>query len=468
MEPKYYISPYSGRVIKSTGKLFNQLKEDGFIVDKHKCFYNIRTAERCLNKILSLYPYISYPPSKFIGIPRTYQKGPARAFVCDEENVIGIVDKNGKMKKLITPIPQTQELLQVKDPLNVLPKVLPKKEVVEEETQMAIENQLQEKEKLPEMSIIYNPVQDDFVPIKKETDVEEQKEILQAVNQELVPLQLPPIKEQGNVSGAIVDKESNQLIGIIDTANQIKVFREPISIAIDEKTEDLDTESESDIDIGTEPETDIKLESEPEIELESEPEIELESEPEIELESEPEIELEIELESEPEIELESESESEPEIELESESEPEIELESKSESESEPESESVTESESESEPEIELDSKAESEPEIKLDSGSETKSEIKTEEVKIEGVPTVDAESIDMTEASEIPAESEREIMEQVDKKCLDGEQYDVNSQRCLPCTYYNLVWDRETNKCRIDLKRNILITDKENNIIGFL
>jgi hypothetical protein len=401
MEPKYYISPYSGRVITSNGRLFKQLKEDGFIVDKHKCFYNIKTAERCLNKILSLYPYISYPPSKFIGIPRTYQKGPARAFVCDEDlgTVIGIVDKNGKMKKLITPVPQTQELLQVKDPLNVLPKVLPKKEVVEEETQKDIENQLQEKEKLPEMSIIYNPVQDDFVPIQKETDVEEQKEILQAVNQELVPLQLPPIKEQGNVSGAIVDKESNQLIGIIDTANQIKAFREPISIEIDEKTENLDTESES----------------EPEIEIDTEPEIEVDTE----IESEPEIEVDTESESESAIEIDSETESEPEIEVESESESEV----------------------------------DSEP---------------TEEVKIEGVPTVDAKSIDMTEASEIPAESEREIIKQVDKKCLDGEQYDVNSKRCLPCTYYNLVWDKETNKCRIDLKRNILITDKENNIIGFL
>jgi hypothetical protein len=522
MDPKFYISPYSGRVIKSSGKLFHQLQDEGFIVDKHKCFYNIKTAERCLNKLLTLYPYIAYPPSRFIGIPRTYKKGPARAFVCDNENnVVGIVDKTGTLKQLQTPVPKQDNSLEVKDPLNVLPSVLPKKEIIDQETQTEVEKQLQEKEETPQVSIIYNPVQDDFIPINKETNVEEQKEIIQVVNQELVPLQLPPIKEDGNVSGAIVNKESTQLLGIIDTSNQIKAFREPIDIEpIDEKTENLDTASETD-KATEESESDTDTESEEsdvsESEIESDTDTEESDASEIELQtsdktsesvnvtdtegsdaSESEIEPsvnETETESDKATDGTEESEIEPSVnETETESdkatdgteESEIETETESDKATEESDKTTEESDktteesdktnegSDSDKATEESDKATEESD-KTNEGSDTdkttegsdatKSEIETEKIRLEGIPMV---SVSVSEAETIPSESEKEIIEQLDVKCLDGEQYEVNSKRCLPCTYYNLIWDSETKKCRVDLKRNIVVTDKDGNIMGYL
>ena len=445
MDPKFYISPYSGRVIKSSGKLFHQLQDEGFIVDKHKCFYNIKTAERCLNKLLTLYPYIAYPPSRFIAIPRTYQKGPARAFVCDNENnVVGIVDKTGTLKQLQTPVPKQDNSLEVKDPLNVLPSVLPKKEIIDEETQTEVEKQLQEKEEPPQVSIIYNPVQDDFIPINKETNVEEQKEIIQVVNQELVPLQLPPIKEDGNVSGAIVNKDSTQLLGIIDTSNQIKAFREPIDIEqIDEKTENLNTASDTD----TESEESDASESVNVTDTESE--------------IEPSVN---ETETESDKATEESDASESEIETETESDKATE-ESESEIETETESDKATEGSDATEESDKTTEESDKTTEESDKTTEESDKATEGEKIRLEGIPTV---SVSVSEAETIPSESEKEIIEQLDVKCLDGEQYEVNSKRCLPCTYYNLIWDSETKKCRVDLKRNIVVTDKDGNIMGYL
>jgi hypothetical protein len=474
MDPKFYISPYSGRVIKSSGKLFHQLQDEGFIVDKHKCFYNIKTAERCLNKLLTLYPYIAYPPSRFIGIPRTYKKGPARAFVCDNENnVVGIVDKTGTLKQLQTPVPKQDNSLEVKDPLNVLPSVLPKKDIVDEETQTEVEKQLQEKEETPQVSIIYNPVQDDFIPINKETNVEEQKEIIQVVNQELVPLQLPPIKEDGNVSGAIVNKESTQLLGIIDTSNQIKAFREPIDIEqIDEKTENLDTASETD-KATEESKSDTDTESEEsdasESEIESDTDTEESDASEIELQTSDKTSESVNV-TDTEGSDASESEIEPSVnETETESDKATDGTEESEIETETESDKATEESDktteESDKTTEESDKATEESDKTNEGSDATKSEIETEKIRLEGIPMV---SVSVSEAETIPSESEKEIIEQLDVKCLDGEQYEVNSKRCLPCTYYNLIWDSETKKCRVDLKRNIVVTDKDGNIMGYL
>ena len=72
-------------------------------------------------------------------------------------------------------------------------------------------------------------------------------------------------------------------------------------------------------------------------------------------------------------------------------------------------------------------------------------------------------------------------------KCLDGEQFDTNENRCLPCSHYNLVWDPKQNICKPMLKEEILkeqeksilskgmelsplklLTDSKNNIIGYM
>ena len=51
------------------------------------------------------------------------------------------------------------------------------------------------------------------------------------------------------------------------------------------------------------------------------------------------------------------------------------------------------------------------------------------------------------------------ITEQI--KCLDGEQYDLNEKRCLPCTYYELIWDSEYKQCKPILKTEFLKQKKE-------
>jgi hypothetical protein len=71
--PKFFLSPYSGRAIKSSGKLYQQLHQDGYIVDRHPCLYNIKSAEQCLKRILRIYPNV-YPSSNFTDIPRIYKK----------------------------------------------------------------------------------------------------------------------------------------------------------------------------------------------------------------------------------------------------------------------------------------------------------------------------------------------------------------------------------------------------------
>jgi len=87
-----------------------------------------------------------------------------------------------------------------------------------------------------------------------------------------------------------------------------------------------------------------------------------------------------------------------------------------------------------------------------------------------------------------PILSEKETQTIVEKiKCLDGEQFDQNEKRCLPCTYYELIWDPEFKMCKpilkekvvekkdinkmlldIDLKGLELITDDKQNIIGYI
>jgi hypothetical protein len=52
--------------------------------------------------------------------------------------------------------------------------------------------------------------------------------------------------------------------------------------------------------------------------------------------------------------------------------------------------------------------------------------------------------------------------------CLDGEQYDVTEKRCISCDKYNLEWDPVFKKCRPVLKKQIVITDDKNQIIGYL
>ena len=226
---RYYVSPISGRIIKSTGRTFKILKEKGYFIDKHKCFYNIKSAERCLSRLMKLYPNLTYFPSSFTTIPKTYKKqGPARAFIPDKslQNAIGYVDKKGKIKQ-IKPMPLRDSHVVVKDPYNAIERDINKAPIATASENVQIQTQLSNDEPIidrKEIAVVYNPIQNDFIPIKGEVSTRTQKEVLSTVNQELIPLKLPPIKKDSNISGVIMDK--NKVKGIVTTKNEIQLLNE--------------------------------------------------------------------------------------------------------------------------------------------------------------------------------------------------------------------------------------------------
>ena len=148
-----------------------------------------------------------------------------------------------------------------------------------------------------------------------------------------------------------------------------------------------------------------------------------------------------------------------------------------------EEEETTGPETITEPEITEEVETITEPEI-------TEEEITEEEVPEEitktlpSVTTIKGDDyIDLKEELEKAQEVEpKEIAEKI--RCLEGEQFDVNEQRCLPCTHYGLVWDSQYKLCKQMLKEDIIeqkddkidiktdklkiLFDTNDNIIGFL
>ena len=232
--PKYYISPVSGRLIKSNAKTYDDLKRRRFNIDKEPCLYNVRSAHKCLNKLLRLYPDIVHPSSNFIDIPKTYKHGNVRAFIKDKKRVIGYVDKFGNKHRLYKPIHTKRPIPVVHDSFNVLADILEKQDKISEKDQKTIEKQIIKGEPLTEsknINILFNPIQNDFIPIKTKLADDEKREIINTINKELIPTQLPPITMFSNISGII--KEYDTIVGIINKDNVIQKFPEPIKI-IDE------------------------------------------------------------------------------------------------------------------------------------------------------------------------------------------------------------------------------------------
>ena len=214
---KFYVNPLTGRIIKSNKKTYAQLKNKGYIINKDKCLYNVKSAERCFNKLLRLYPNVAYPSSKFIDIPKTYKKGTIRAFIKDQKDtkVIGYIDKKGKKYKLKRPIYRRKKVPVVKDLDNNLEKIVDKLQEVSEQDQINAEQQYDYDKpiKKPEdISIIYNPLQDDFLPINEYLTNKQNANILKMINKELIPTQLPLISEKlttdsVGIAGLIKDDE---------------------------------------------------------------------------------------------------------------------------------------------------------------------------------------------------------------------------------------------------------------------
>lgn len=364
--PKFFINPISGRLIRSNAKTYKSLKRHRYKIEKHPCLYNITSAHKCLNRILRLYQDIIYPSSNFIEIPRTYKNGEARAFIkhTDDPNVIvGYIDKYGNKHKLHTPLNVDKPVPEVYDKFNILNTILYKKDSISYKDQINIQKQLElDPIQHPEnIIIIFNPIQNDFIPTKIKLSDEERQHIINSINKELIPKRLPPITPLSSISAVV--KQYDYIVAIIDKDNTIQKLPEPIRI------------------IEQPPQVPPQLPQLPQV----------------------------------------------------------------------------------------------------------KKQI------VDSLPILTVikpeDSISLEKHLEISNVISKEHSDEIVKEiqCLQGEQLDPNDKRCLPCTYYNMVWDVEHKMCKPMLKETIkreqdenlllrgitlnkldIITDDKNNIVGYM
>jgi len=245
--PKFYLSPISGRVIRSTGKTYSKLREDGYILERYNCRYNTKSVKACFQKLGKGV----YPPSDFTKIPKTYKTpAPARAFVYTDDNgtskVRGFVDKHGKTFRLPKPVSTKQKVPRVTDPTGTLPLLLARSPIATDVQTANITEQINRGDTIsaPEdMTIIYNPVNSHFVPYKPtESDGSETDDtIIRTINNELVPTTLPAIKPDGDVAGIIEKRDKDnvdRIVGIVTAKNTIRKFKK----GIDAKSRGISTQ----------------------------------------------------------------------------------------------------------------------------------------------------------------------------------------------------------------------------------
>ena len=120
--PKFYLNPVSGRVIKSSGKTYAELKKHGYTVKKERCLYNVKSAKKCLVKLLTIYKNDIYPPSNFTDIPKTFKSGKIRGFITNKNKdyIIGYIDKKGKIYKLKNYVKNPKNIPTILDSSNTL------------------------------------------------------------------------------------------------------------------------------------------------------------------------------------------------------------------------------------------------------------------------------------------------------------------------------------------------------------
>ena len=441
--PRFYINPLTGRMIKSTARTFKKLKREKYVIDKHKCLYNIKSAERCFNKLFKLYPDIVYPSSNFIDIPKTYKRGSIRAFIGDKKKLNGYIDKTGKKYKLQKNIKNIKRVPIVKDLNDNLKNIVDKLPEINNLQQKIVEDQIKYDKpikRIDDINIIFNPLQNDFISVNKKINKEEIQNILEIVNGELIPKKLIPISKDFDYAGIIKDNEN--IYGLVDTSNQIKRFDKPVKIKYKEQKRDIEKsdtisipesllktqESESDI---ISPLSDVTLSDVTLSEPTSTPTL-------VEPTSTPTLSptlSDVTL-------LEPTPTPTPTL-----------------VEASPILSDATLVENEIENEY-----IESLPEVEF---------IKTGDIKIMEDKLVES-----------PIVESEAVIKQI--KCLDGSQWDINENRCISCDKYGLVWDAEYRSCKIMLKDNIkkiiktgdeidsvriglkIVTDNKDKILGYL
>jgi len=464
--PRFYINPLTGRMIKSTAKIFKKLKRGKYVIDKHKCLYNIKSAERCFNKLFKLYPDIVYPSSNFIDIPKTYKRGSIRAFIGDKKKLNGYIDKTGKKYKLQKNIKNIKRVPIVKDLNDNLKNIVDKLPEIDNLQQKIVEDQIKYDKpikRIDDINIIFNPLQNDFVSVNKKINKEEIQNILEIVNGELIPKKLIPISKDFDYAGIIKDNEN--IYGLVDTSNQIKRFDKPVKIKYKEQKRDIEKsdtisipesllktqESESDI---ISPLSDVTLSD---VTLSDVTLSEPTSTPSL---SEPTPTL---------VEPPSLSPTLSDVTL-------------SEPTPTPTLVDVTLSEPTPTPTPTL---VEASP--ILSDATLVENEIENEYIEslpeVEFIKTGDIKIME-DKLVESPIVESEVVIKQI--KCLDGSQWDINENRCISCDKYGLVWDAEYRSCKIMLKDTIkkiiktgdeidsvriglkIVTDNKDKILGYL
>ena len=242
-KPHFYINPLTGRLIKSDSDTFKSLKKRRFKIDKHNCLYNISSAKKCLDSILKKYNGRVYPSSKFIDIPSTYhtngKKYKARAFIKSQNKkyIHGYVDKKGDVFKLpqpiISPSINIPEVTTLPEHVNILQKKLDTDgKTIHPSDLDKIKHQLTQEPISNDITLLHNPIQDDFIPIKGELKDEHQN-IINDINSTLVSNKLPELKNT-HISAIITDSTETptKILGFTDKDNNTTKFDVPINLTI--------------------------------------------------------------------------------------------------------------------------------------------------------------------------------------------------------------------------------------------
>lgn len=417
--PKFYINPDTGRLIKSTGRVFRNLRKHRVHVDKHVCLYNTKSVERCIKKILTLYPDTLYPPSSLIEIPKTFDHGSIRAFIKDTQTgmIIGYIDKRGHKFRLQQPIENVTDVPIVQDHYNVLASLVKSLQPIHPTEQTVVESHLITHKPLNDSQniiILFNPLKNDFIPInatKTTLDHHNVRDVLRIMNQELIPKNLFPIRPDYDIAGIV--RDDSVLYGIVDINNRIKRFQEPIPIDsyLLDSDDHSDRSDRSDRSGYTAPEIQHRLHD-------------IENNVDDLKKTVKSINTKVGR---------------------------VSTEVKQINNKVGHIESVVNSIADTmfeifgqTPHASAKTTQQIVPKTILDT---------LPEVTVINQQDTEPLSETLTQAPVIKTEQQKEIIDQI--TCLDGEQYDVNEKRCLPCDRYNLVWDPVHKLCKPMLKTDI-------------
>lgn len=213
----YYINPKTGRTIKQSGRTFKKLKGKHFKLEKDPCLYNESSAKRCLKKMMHYYPDLSLPSNTI------------------SNNVTVIKNKSGKVHAVVS---DKGDIYKLSEPLHVNENVPELKTISDKHTKLLnerinqskiidsdkIENKLQDKQG---KDIVYNPLYNNYVVIDKHSP-----DILNKINNTLIPNTLPVIIPNTNISG-FIENNKNQIAGYITEANEAKKFNKVLQIKVD-------------------------------------------------------------------------------------------------------------------------------------------------------------------------------------------------------------------------------------------